>query len=233
MDTNMILVKRLGPPMLIGAVVGGTAGYFLGKLIAKQLEKAAQKYEEEDNWQKESWLEEEGRSVKETEVSKIDYTKYTKAKGDLEELVKPYVSSIGEKPVKKVKSKAKDKADNIMIISYEEYANNRAMNKEPVSYYADDFTFADANEEIISNPTDLFPVNINLQFGNQSEDPDIVYVRNENNGCDYEITQIHGSYREIIAGLPPEESKVKAKDRRKTRKVSANDEEENEVEPDD
>jgi hypothetical protein len=229
MDTNLIFLKRFGPPVVIGAIVGGIAGYFLGELIVKQLEKAAQKSEEEDDWQKESWLEEDEKTVE--EIAKIDYTKYTKPKGNLEELVKPYTSSIDEKLTKKGKSKVQDKANNIMIISLEEYEGNRAMNKEPISYYVDDATFADINEDIIPNPNDLFPVNIHLHFGQQSEDPDIVYVRNENNGCDYEITQIHGSYSVIVAGFPAEAPKdTKAKRRRTTKKVSANDEEENEDE---
>jgi hypothetical protein len=222
----MIVIRRLGL-IAAGGLAGGVIGYFLGGLIVNQLEKRNEELEE-DAWLKEVY---EGKADSggptEVQVAKQkDYTKY--AKGELAELVKPYTSSISEEPNKK----RNIKADKIRIITAEEYERNRATAKEPIAYYEEDTTFADAQEEIIDDPNRLFGANIHLHFGEESDDPDIVYVRNENTGVDYEITRVHNSYSIFVMGMSEGTAKkeTKAKTRRKGKKVTADDDEDTEDE---
>jgi len=226
MDTNMI--KRVGL-IAAGGVVGGIIGYFLGGLIIDQLEK---RMEESEGYEEEEGL----RPSPEREIGVItstarirepkDYTKYAKEKGDLSELVKPYISSIDEES-----KKSNAKPEKIMIITLDDFESNRSHNKEVIAYYEDDTTFANAQEDVIDDPVSIFGPNIHLHFGEESEDPDIVYLRNENNGVDYEITRIRNSYSVVVMGMPAEPPKeTKAKRRKSVRKVSANEDDDNEDE---
>ncbi len=229
MDGNMI--KRIGL-IAAGGVVGGVIGYFLGGLIVDQLEKRAQelqwvKKDEEAEGKLTITEVENGKIVSQRVVTKTkDYTKF--AKGDLTELVKPYTSSIVEEGEKEIA-----KSDRIMIISMDDYDSDRSHNKEPIGYYEGDTTFANAAEEIIDDPVSIFGPNIHLHFGEESQDPDIVYVRNENNGVDYEITRIHNSYSVVVMGIPEEKPKESKGKRKRVRKVTAHDNEDNEDESED
>lgn len=221
---NGNIVKTIG---LVGAggFLGGVIGYFLAELFVEEMTKRNLEnyfYDEED---------EEGRFEPKDEEPKPekklkDYTKYAKA--ELSDLVKPYTSSIDET----VKKEADEpKSDRIMIISFDEYQGDRSHNKEPITYYENDTTFADAQEDIIDSPTSIFGPNIHLHFGEGNDDPDIVYVRNENNGVDYEISRVHNSYSVIVMGMPEEPPKEKAKRRKNVRKVDTHDEEDEENYP--
>jgi len=205
-NMNTKMLKPLGL-IVLGGIAGGLAGYFLASLIIDQVLESQKEFEEEEeniNIDIKVGLPPENFKKG---VRKIDYTKFTE-KGALEDLVRPYT----EPPAKE-----RSKQDNIRIISLEEYDSNRALNREPISYYEGDTTFCDANEDIIPNPEDFFGPNVHLHFGEQSEDPDIVYVRNENNGVSYEITRYKGKYSVIISGMPDEEPKIKPKRKRTTK----------------
>jgi hypothetical protein len=222
MDINTI--KRVAPiavPMLAGAVVGGVIGYFFSSLVINQLLKRSEEWEENNVWVHERELETGAHVVPHT-ARKMDYTQFAKEKGELNELVRPYVSSVSEG--------TNTRSDKIYVISVEEYDINRATNKEPVAFYKDDNTFCNNNEEIIDDPVSLFGPNVHLHFGEQSEDPDIVYVRNDNNGCDYEITQIHNSYAVLILGQPEEIKAPKRTRRGNVKKAVPNDNEDTEDE---
>lgn len=208
---NTVTIKRFGI-IAAGGLAGGLLGYFLADLIIKQLTKPQEEFEEEEMPNIELKI----GTPKVVREIKTDYTKFAE-KGDLSELVKPY--------------KPDSKQDNIRIISIDEYDSNRTASREPIAYYAGDTTFANANEEIIPNPEDFFGPNIHLHFGEESDDPDIVYVRNENNGVSYELTQIHGKYHVIVLGMPDEEPKTtKAKRRRSSKKAEALENEEESIE---
>lgn len=219
---NGNIVKTIGL-LGIGGVVGGVVGLFLANLIIEELyRKQLDMILEEDTEE----VEEEEEEGPQPSKKALDYTKYAKA--ELSDLVKPYTSSIVEGAKKEV---GETKSDRIMIISYDEYQGDRSHNKEPITYYENDTTFANANEDIIDSPTSIFGPNIHLHFGEGNDDPDIVYVRNENNGVDYEIARVHNSYSVIVMGMPEEPPKEKAKRRKNVRKVDTHDEENEEEYP--
>lgn len=144
---------------------------------------------------------------------KRNYTDYSKKdKGKLNELVAQYVppQKIGVIPLKEIAAET-----------------GPIHSLELITYYEDDLTFCDSEEKIISDPNTIFGANVHLQFGNGSDDPDVVYVRNEKLGIDYEITRVHNSYSVVVLGVPLEEPKPpKSKRQRNSRKSGDDDERE-------
>lgn len=205
---NTITIKRFGI-LAAGGVIGGLIGYFLAEVIIDQLTKSEELENEDTDQEQPMFRKSEGGELRvgksEKPKEKIDYTKYATEKGDLSKLVEPYKES---------------KQNNIRIISLDEYDSDPSPAKEQIAYYEGDTTFCNENEEIISNPEDYFGPNIHLHFGEDSEDADIVYVKNENNGVSYEITQIHAKYHVVVLGMPDEEPKTTKAKRRKTKKVN-------------
>ena len=197
--------------VFLGGLVGGVLGYVLGELVVEKiLAKGAENVEFIETSIEEGlsdMLKEIGTD--EADRRHLDYTKFAKA--DLEMLVKPYTASNDETEEK------------IKIISLDEFTKS-GLPKEIILYFETDTTFSTEQEAIIENPADLFGPNIHLHFGELSEDDDIVYVRNENNGVEYEITRLRQSYSVVVMGLP--EQPVKPKRRRK--KTNDKDEDESE-----
>lgn len=77
--------------------------------------------------------------------------------------------------------------------------------KISLSYYQDDDVLLDDNEELIPNVFDIVGHEALTSFGKYSPDPDIVYVRNERLGIDYEIARLYKSYQETVLGIKTEE----------------------------
>jgi hypothetical protein len=87
------------------------------------------------------------------------------------------------------------------IISIEEFSNERPeYDKISISYYETDDTLADETDEIVPDVETLIGEAL-LCFGDQSDDPDVVYVRNECISIDYEIIRLHKSYQETVLGI--------------------------------
>ena len=87
------------------------------------------------------------------------------------------------------------------IISYSEFTNeNPFYSKAHLSYYAEDEVLADEHDEIVDDIYGNIGDSALHSFGMDPEDPDIVYVRNDNRSIDFEITRIDGSYSEMVLG---------------------------------
>ena len=102
--------------------------------------------------------------------------------------------------------------DTPYVILTEEFnEGNPEYDKVSLAYYEEDDTLTDDNEEIIPNPEDIIGYALSC-FGQDSNDPDIVYVRNEKLGIDYEVCRIPKSYQATVLGitdLPPKKRRVK------------------------
>jgi hypothetical protein len=99
------------------------------------------------------------------------------------------------------------------IISLEEFSDEAPnYDKSTIYYYADDNTLSDENEEIITDVISIVGDQALYSFGDRSEDPEIVYVRNEKLQIDYEIVCLNKSYSETVLGiLPPESNRVRSR----------------------
>jgi hypothetical protein len=96
-------------------------------------------------------------------------------------------------------------ADVPYVVSEAEFieANEEGVvHQVSYTYYAGDDVMVDGEEEIVDD-WDKTVGRENLKFGHLSEDPRIVYIRNEWLEIDFEVTKHDGTYTEIVAGLNP------------------------------
>lgn len=191
---------------LVGVISGGVIGYLIGEVIAEKVyeKELARISEPSPEFKKavKKTISEAVEVMKERKETKIDYSK----KRALEELVEPY------------KSEAK-----ISIITVDEFSELKpGYAQETIHYYVDDGTYANDQDEIII-AQDILGPNAHLHFGEGSEDPDIVYIRNDSNAMVYELVKMHTSYAVAVMGEPIQESKPKAKRTRKKKDEESED----------
>lgn len=96
-----------------------------------------------------------------------------------------------------------EKIKDVPYIITEEQYNNELLyyDKVHLYYYEQDDALTDENEEIITNGYEIIGDDTLLHFGELSEDPDIVYARNESLSRDYEIIRLDKSYQETVLGF--------------------------------
>jgi len=100
----------------------------------------------------------------------------------------------------------------INLINYVDPSNH--YDKVNLTYYEEDDTLADSQEEIIPNCEEILGDEGLLNFGVGSEDPDTVFIRNDKISTDYEVSRDKRSYQELVMGIKPEPKvnpKVKGK----------------------
>ena len=86
----------------------------------------------------------------------------------------------------------------IHVVEYHE--SNLHFDKSTIYYYDLDDTLVDENEEPIADVDAIIGDGL-MRFGDGSDDPDIVYVRNEKLGIDYEVIRVEKSYQETVLGM--------------------------------
>ena len=77
--------------------------------------------------------------------------------------------------------------------------------KVSLTYYQIDEVLVDSDDEMITNVYDLIGNEALACFGKYSPDPDIVHVRNQQLGIDYEIARVYKSYQVTILGIKDDE----------------------------
>lgn len=98
--------------------------------------------------------------------------------------------------------------DGPYVISYEEFSEEHSdFSKTTISYFVGDDTLADEREEVIPDATSIVGNDALTRFGDGSHDKNIVYVRNEHIGVDYEVTRNPGKYSVIVLNMPEEKPK--------------------------
>lgn len=243
---NAYLIKRVGL-YLLGAGIG--AG--LGGLIANQIWK--DEYEEvvgsDDVGEAEELTDEQREQIEDGSeiVETVTYEpmedgeqvvkeKKTKKKGPQAPRVNPDIVDYNRFS----KTARKDKTLNQVaqeagvlevepgkprIISLIEFLDpSRGYSQETLSYYDDDDVLCDEQEKPIPSPEELLGDALH-HFGMSSDDPDMVYVRNDKTMTNYEVPRIHGKYSVIVAGIPDELEVRKGSSRRRdrTQKVTKHD----------
>jgi hypothetical protein len=98
--------------------------------------------------------------------------------------------------------------DKPYVITKEEYLEGRdGFEQIELSYYQGDDVLADEREQPIPDEETTVGNDNLTRFGHGSEDPNIVYVRNETLEADFEITRSFGSYAQEVLGFDSSETK--------------------------
>lgn len=88
------------------------------------------------------------------------------------------------------------------VISEAEYmANEGELPQTSITYYAGDDILADDRDEPIDNVEDLVGQDNLARFGHGSGDKNLVYVRNERVGAEYEIAYSSGRFSDEVHGF--------------------------------
>lgn len=91
--------------------------------------------------------------------------------------------------------------DEPYVIHKEEFReNDRGYSQVTYTYYEGDDVLTDETERPLPH-ADLVVGQNNLKWGHGSDDPNLVYVRNEKLASDMEICRSPGSYEEEVLGL--------------------------------
>lgn len=91
--------------------------------------------------------------------------------------------------------------DRPYVISDEQFnEENDHFDKISLTYYEDDCTLADEGDEMITDVDNTVGRENLDKFGELSDDPEVVYVRNEKIAVDYEIIRLSKSYSDTVMG---------------------------------
>lgn len=104
--------------------------------------------------------------------------------------------------------------DKPYIITHDEYfAAERDYETASLTYFEVDDTLVDERDQPIEETDPIVGDEHLARFGSGSKDKNIVYIRNDRLGIDYEITKSKGSYLEEVLGLPEKPDSLKHSNR--------------------
>ena len=115
--------------------------------------------------------------------------------------------------------------DKPYIITHDEFfEGEKNYDTQSLTYYEVDDTLTDEHDKPLEQTDKLVGDEHLVRFGSGSKDKNIVYVRNDRLGIDYEIVRSTGSYLEEVLGMPEEDPKeLKHSDQRDRRRALRND----------
>ena len=88
------------------------------------------------------------------------------------------------------------------IIHIDEFTQaEKGYTQSTLTYYEDDDVLADERDTVIEDQDDMMGVQNLARFGHGSNDPNLVYVRNDLRQLDMEICRSPGSFAEEVHGL--------------------------------
>lgn len=101
-----------------------------------------------------------------------------------------------------------DTGDGPYVITLEQFQEEMDhYDKSTIYYYEDDDTLTDEGEEVITDVTATIGDDALDNFGCGSEDPEVVYVRNDKMGIDYEVIRLSKSYAETVLGYTKDDGR--------------------------
>lgn len=103
------------------------------------------------------------------------------------------------------------------VITSEEFLDEQKYAQATLTYFAGDHVLVDERDAPIENPDRTVGEDNLLKFGQWSNDPKIVYVRNDALDMDYEIVKSEGKYSVDVLGLVEEEKSAKPTRRRSSK----------------
>jgi len=88
------------------------------------------------------------------------------------------------------------------VISLQEFMEEEEeFDKLTITYFEKDEALTDERDQLVPDIDAIVGSYSLTRFGYRSDSPDVVYVRNENISCDFEICRETGSFSETILGL--------------------------------
>lgn len=140
-------------------------------------------------------------NVKDSYEKAVKYMKYSSEKDSKSEEIPE--EDVSEQP------EQDQNPDLPHVISQEEYYNSEkdgVYEFSSLTYYEADDTLVDEQDKMIDSISDLIGDGLE-HFGDQSNDKDMVYIRNDMYGSMYEVFRNHGYYQEIVLGLTVDDPK--------------------------
>ena len=181
------------PYLLAGGITGGILGYLIADYLAYRIDEA--KYDRTgkqfsdglpDSDEHIGGMDKNLYAFPDDKRINTDYGKRIapEDKATLEELARPYQDE--KEP---------------FIISAAEWADSiSAFVRKTVLYYEIDNVYCDDQDASIDDPENMFVPNAHLHFGEESDDPDAVYISNPRRSEMYEILRMKASYKADILG---------------------------------
>jgi hypothetical protein len=106
------------------------------------------------------------------------------------------------------------------VITHDEYfEGEKDYVQSSLTYFETDDTLVDDSDTPIGDMESTIGEDNLIRFGHGSKSKNIVYVRNDRLGIDYEITRSSGSYLEEVLGLGEEPNSLKHSDQRDRRRA--------------
>jgi hypothetical protein len=95
------------------------------------------------------------------------------------------------------------------VITLAEFMNNEHnYEQDKLVYFQGDQILVDDRDEVVDNPDEIVGDDNVVKFGHFSGDPNLVYVRNDRLGHDFEITRHEGKYAFVVLGFESENVEV-------------------------
>lgn len=103
----------------------------------------------------------------------------------------------------------------VYIISSREFEHgDNDYSQNTLTYFEGDDVLVDERDKPIHNKSNVIGDVGNLSFGDQSNDPNVVYIRNEHLEVDFEVCRSSGTFTEEILGISIAEDRVKNRPRK-------------------
>lgn len=195
---NINTLKALGI-FAVGVCIGAfSTHYYLKKQVENMIQEEIESIREYQKKRKEK-----GRWKNTGEVDEIPLTTEPEREkvlvhfpSNIQKVVKHYGGS-NNPDLEELSAKANEpNKKEPYCISVEQYSDEMDhFDKLTIYFYQKDNTLIDENEEIIVDVESVIGETLK-DFGNLSDDPDVVYVRNEKIAIDYEVIRLYKSYAE-------------------------------------
>lgn len=99
-------------------------------------------------------------------------------------------------------------SSTIYIISSQEFEEGeKDYSQNTLTYFEGDDVLVDERDKPIHHKNSVIGDGNNLLFGEESNDPNVVYIRNEHLEVDFEVCRSRGTFTEEILGIPLNENR--------------------------
>lgn len=87
-------------------------------------------------------------------------------------------------------------------INFEDfYRNGSGFDQSYLMYYEEDEVLCDESESIVEESDKVLGEGWYGRFGDNEDDPDTIYIRNERMKTDYEVSRIKNAYSRVVMGM--------------------------------